>query len=85
MLKIISLQDEILELKDLSEITAAPTWIDVAKITAEEAKALQQKFDLHPLTTEDLIKPRTRIKIELFPKYLFCVFYSVQKSRQLKT
>ncbi|HLC81077.1 MAG TPA: magnesium/cobalt transporter CorA [Candidatus Nanoarchaeia archaeon] len=85
MLKIVSLQDEILELTELSEITTAPTWIDATKITAEEAKILQQKFELHPLTTEDLIKPRTRIKMELFPKYSFCVFYSLQKSRQLKT
>ena len=85
MLKILSLREGIVELKDLSEITTAPTWIDITKITPEEAQLLQQKLDLHPLTVKDLSTTRTRIKIEQFPKYLFCVFYSVQKTKALKT
>lgn len=84
MLKILSLQEGLVELKNVSEITAALTWVDVTNITAEEASLLQEKFDLHPLTVEDLGMARTRIKVEEFNNYLFCVFYSLQKNKSLK-
>src|SRR3989344_5053255 len=85
MLKIFSLQDKLVELESLSEITTVPTWIDITKITTQEAQALKERFDLYPLTVTDLSTIRTRIKVEQFPKYLFCVFYSVQKTKGLKT
>lgn len=84
MLKIISLQGNLVELKDISEINSAPVWIDVNHITAEEAAVLQSTFELHPLTVEDLSMSRTRIKVEEFPNYLFCVFYSLQKNKPVK-
>lgn len=85
MLKILALQPELTQLSDLSQITSVPTWIDITDITQEEALELQQKFELHPLTVDDLSTSRTRIKVEQFPKYLFCVFYGVQKQKVLKT
>ncbi|HLC52362.1 MAG TPA: magnesium/cobalt transporter CorA [Candidatus Nanoarchaeia archaeon] len=85
MLKIISLRNELVELKDVSEIDSSPTWIDVNRITAQEAAILQSKFDLHLLTLEDLsVISRTWIKVEEFPNYLLCVFYSMQKNKPVE-
>ncbi|PIY60278.1 hypothetical protein COY95_02595, partial [Candidatus Woesearchaeota archaeon CG_4_10_14_0_8_um_filter_47_5] len=58
-------------------------WVDVSKITKKEAEILHTTFDLHSLTTEDLFKQNTRIKVETFNNYLFCVFYGIEKDMSL--
>lgn len=55
-------------------------WVDASAITKEEAKKLSEKFNLHTLTAEDMINKHTRIKVEEFDNYLFCVFYGLRPS-----
>jgi len=54
-------------------------WVDCEKITKEEAKQLQKRFSLHPVTVDDLLSKNSRVKIEEFPEYLVCVFYGLSK------
>ncbi len=60
-----------------------PTWIDVTDITKEEETILRESFSLHPLTSEDLYNSHVRIKVEEFDDYLFCVFYTIKKSKKI--
>jgi len=71
-------------LKELSKIKSKQLWIDSTNITKEEAKIIKTTFDLHPLTTEDLLTTNTRIKVEEFPNYLLCVFYGIQKTKSIE-
>ncbi len=50
-------------------------WIDIIDITKGEADLIRDSFELHPLTTEDFVKAKVRVKIEEFPNYTFFVFY----------
>lgn len=59
-------------------------WVDVTNLTKAEASVLQEKFGLHPLTVEDLLNARTRIKVEQFNNYLFCVFYALKKDKGIR-
>lgn len=59
-------------------------WIDVQRMTKKESEILKSVFDLHPLTVEDLSKTHTRIKVEEFSHYLFCVFYGVRNDNGLE-
>ncbi|MBI2146185.1 magnesium/cobalt transporter CorA [Candidatus Woesearchaeota archaeon] len=61
-----------------------PLWIDATNLTKAEAALLQEKFGLHPLTIEDLLHARTRIKVEQFNNYLFCVFYALKKDHGIR-
>jgi len=54
-------------------------WIDCHSMTKEEAESLRLTYSLHPVTVEDLLNVDTRIKVEEFPEYLFCIFYGLQK------
>jgi len=67
------------EAKNLKKLKSKQLWIDITNITKEESELLKQHFDLHPLTIEDLLSSRVRVKIEEFPSYMFAVFYGVKK------
>lgn len=47
------------------------TWINVQGITPSIVSTLSQKYQLHPLTTEDIINMTQRPKVEEFPDYEF--------------
>ncbi len=50
------------------------TWINVTGIhDIGLIEALGKCFDLHPLTLEDIVNTRQRLKIEEFPNYIFIV------------
>lgn len=70
--------------EDLDKIKTHKIWIDVNDITKEEADLLEKSFNLHHLTSEDLINPNIRIKVEEFSDYLFCVFYGVRKEKSIE-
>ncbi len=72
------------DVKDLSSLKEFPLWIDVIGITKKEGELLGKEFDLHPLTQEDLVSSNTRVKVEEFPNYLFCVFYGIEKTKLVK-
>src|SRR3989338_2019777 len=67
------------EPQELLKIRRKKLWINAIAITPEEAELLKAAFDLHPLTIEDLQHTLTRVKAEVFPKYLFCVFYTIRR------
>lgn len=69
------------EVKDFGRLKNKRIWIDITNITKKEAELMKTAFGLHPLTVEDLFHTNTRVKIEEFKNYLFCVFYSLQKNK----
>lgn len=50
-------------------------WVDLLIPTVSDVKILEKQLGLHPLTTDDIVHKKTRIKIERFDNYLFLVFY----------
>ena len=54
-------------------------WVNTTAITPQESELLKEAFDLHPLTVEDLQHTLTRVKVEEFSQYLFCVFYGIRR------
>ncbi|GMM28066.1 putative Mg(2+) transporter [Martiniozyma asiatica (nom. inval.)] len=54
----------------------SPFWLDVLNPTDEEMKVLARTFNIHPLTTEDIIMGETREKVEVFGNYYFVCFAS---------
>ncbi|MBN1645791.1 hypothetical protein JW868_02010 [Candidatus Woesearchaeota archaeon] len=67
-----------------SKLRKYPIWIDITDITKEEADTIKKVFNLHPLTVEDLVNNHTRIKVEDFPQYVFCVFYRIKKEKKIE-
>ncbi len=84
MLEIRYLEETIKSGSDAKACVGKPLWIDATDITKDEADSLQQAFDLHTLTVEDLLTARTRVKVEVFPDYLFCVFYVLRKGQMVE-
>ncbi len=72
------------DVKDLGKLKKKQLWVDVTNITKKEEDILKTVFNLHPLTIEDLLHSQTRIKVEEFPNYLFCVFYGVQEKEHIE-
>jgi len=66
------------KIEDLGKLRKKRLWLDVINLTQEEAELLKKNFFLHPLTIEDLEHALTRVKVEEFSTYLFCVFYGVR-------
>lgn len=60
-----------------------PMWIDLTDPTKEVVHELQTIFDLHPITSEDMMSLNTRTKIENFRKYLFVILYGIYKEKNL--
>ncbi|MFH2028146.1 MAG: magnesium/cobalt transporter CorA [Nanoarchaeota archaeon] len=68
--------------KNLNKLKNKQVWIDITNITKEDKDLIQKTFGLHPLTAEDVYHSNTRIKVEEFPEYLFCVFYGITRSNE---
>ncbi|TGM66106.1 magnesium transporter [Leptospira meyeri] len=49
-------------------------WIHITAENEEKLMFLFQKHDIHQLTIEDILNPTSRIKLEIFPNYIFFVF-----------
>ncbi|HIH92341.1 TPA: magnesium/cobalt transporter CorA [Candidatus Woesearchaeota archaeon] len=70
--------------EQLPKIKNKRLWVDVSNITKQEAEVLRDAFNLHPVTAEDLLNANTRIKVEEFPQYLFCIFYGVEHKKGIE-
>ena len=70
--------------KELPRLKNKSLWVDATNITQDEANILKDVFQLHPLTAEDLFNNGVRIKIEEFPNYLLCVFYALQRAKEVE-
>jgi len=69
----------------LKSLKGKKMWLDITGMTEKENKLIQEIFELHALTAEDLFDTNnSRIKLEEFPEYLFCVFYGIQKEKSIK-
>ena len=51
-------------------------WLDMLNPTEEELYVFQRAFNIHRLTTEDIMTQEAREKVELFPSYYFVCFRS---------
>jgi magnesium transporter len=51
-------------------------WIDIHE-NREDFLAIKDIFNIHPLTVDDCLKKETRIKIEVFEKYVLAILYGV--------
>ena len=85
MIEIFQFDTEIkkIDVKNLELVKDKKLWVDITSITKEEEMLIQHTFDLHPLTSEDLYNSNIRIKVEEFSNYLFCIFYGVQKTKNI--
>ncbi len=54
-------------------------WIDLIDTDERELQRLSKRFDLHPLTVEDMQHRNVRVKVEVFNQYLFIVVYGLEK------
>jgi magnesium transporter len=68
----------------LAKLKGKRLWIDITAISSDEETLLEDIFGLHSVTIEDLKKAATRIKVEEFPEYLFCVFYGIRKKESVE-
>lgn len=71
-------------IKDLARLKNKKIWIDATDVKRHEADLLRKTFELHPVTEEDLLLSHGRIKVEQFPNYLFCTFYSIEETKSKK-
>ncbi|KAJ9226761.1 putative cora family metal ion transporter [Paecilomyces variotii] len=53
------------------EVRDGVWWLDVTSPSKEEVETLSRIFNIHPLTTEDIMTEEPREKTELFEKYYF--------------
>jgi len=56
-------------------------WVDAEGEPAEALAAVAARFDLHPVTVEDLIHRNQRPKIEEFDRYIFLVIHALSAVR----
>ena len=66
-------------LKELTKLKNKKVWIDISNISKGEADSLAKIFKLHPVTRDDILRVQGRVKIEQFPNYIFCTFYTLQR------
>lgn len=71
-------------IKEIQKIKNKQIWINATDITKQESDLLKTTFELHPLTAEDIFNLNTRIKVESFPNYLFCVFYGIHNTKSIE-
>ncbi|HWJ20983.1 MAG TPA: magnesium transporter CorA family protein [Gemmatimonadaceae bacterium] len=65
-----------LSAEELAAALAADTgtlWVDVDTADRRQSAVLQDVFHFHPLAIEDALNPRSRVKLEEFPGYLFLI------------
>jgi magnesium transporter len=55
-------------------------WVDCTK--KEDFNAINENFDIHPLTTDDCIKKSSRIKAEIFEDYAFIIIHGVKAGKK---
>lgn len=72
------------DIKELAKLKNKKIWMDITDITKEEADFIKKSFNLHPVTIEDITRYNTRIKVEEFQNYLFCVFYGIQNTKSIE-
>jgi len=62
--------------------TGANVWIELEKQSADADALLQEVFDIHPLTLEDIWQNRTAPKLEDYRNYLYLIVHAVKGSKR---
>lgn len=81
----ITSKDEIILDKPLPIPKVSKHWIHLTAENEEQLNFLFQKHDIHPLTIEDILNPNSRIKLEIFPNYIFFIFKGFQYEKNQLT
>jgi len=50
------------------------SWIDIGSPKENQIRELAEEYKFHPLDVRDVLTRSYRSKIDVYPKYLFCVF-----------
>ncbi|MBI4692214.1 MAG: hypothetical protein HY773_02105 [Candidatus Terrybacteria bacterium] len=61
------------------------TWIDLECPTAEEVKSLMQKYSIHPLVAEELLKPTIRPKVDVYKNFIYLIMHFPVFEQESKT
>ncbi len=85
-------QDRVVELKDVSvqELPGTSSdgvvnWINISGVhDLRIVEAIGRRFNLHPLTVEDIVNTSHRPKAEVFPQYLFVVLKMISYDDEAK-
>jgi magnesium transporter len=67
--------------RELAEAIAAGVgtlWVDVDTADRHQCAVLDKVFHFHPLSVEDALNPRSRVKLEEFPGYLFLIVRGIR-------
>jgi magnesium transporter len=67
------------QIKEFVDKKATYIWIKASDLSKEEAKFLQETFDLHPTTVEDITTQQTRVKYEEFEEYTVIIFKAIKE------
>jgi len=59
----------------IKEIHSQINWLDVINPTDEDLNFLKEKFDFHPVLLSELKDPSTRMKIEVYDRLMFMIYY----------
>ena len=71
-----------LTIKNIKKCNSSPLWIDITYPKFDELLILQEAFNLHPVTLDDLSNKVSPIKIEEFEQYMVVVIRQMlQKHR----
>jgi magnesium transporter len=57
-------------------------WLDITAPDEEDYQILQEVFDFHPLTIEDVRQQNQRPKLEEYPSYNFAVLFAPERERE---
>lgn len=49
------------------------TWIDLECPTPDEVKSLMQKYAIHPLVAEELLKPTIRPRVDVYKEFIYLI------------
>lgn len=69
----------------IKEISEKTKWIDIFCPSLTDLDFLKINFNFHPLIIEELKKPSTRSKVEIYNHYLFIVYYLPEYEYQTRT
>lgn len=61
---------------------AETVWIDAHDPTQDEMEELAHRFNWHPLSVEDALKPHQRAKLDRYENHYFLVLYTVHYVRE---
>ncbi|MBD3248952.1 magnesium/cobalt transporter CorA [Candidatus Woesearchaeota archaeon] len=65
------------KVNELDKIKKKRIWVDISGLNQYQADLVQKTFKLHPVTKEDMFLSHGTVKVEEFPYYLFCTFYTL--------